>query len=85
MHKSKFNKSKCSTCRFRGNLSSTSVDNIYCNYTTLADKTCLHRVGKQVRDRRGSNYNNCKLYSEGKRMQDKADWKENNMAGLRSL
>ena len=65
MHKTKFNKRKCATCKYRRKLSAGNVSNLCCNYSSIFDQTCLHVVDGKVQDRRGDKYNNCKLYVEG--------------------
>ena len=58
-----FNKKKCANCIYKGG----AVDNEYtmfCNYAFIADQTCLHRVGKEIVDRGGTDSEHCLLYTE---------------------
>ncbi len=63
-HKSKFNKNKCKKCKYHGG-ANINGNTIHCYYANTG-KTCLHRVGKEIIDRRGNDYNNCLLYERGK-------------------
>lgn len=64
MGRSKFNKTRCKQCIYHRGLGVNA--NIYCNYSCVEDSTCLY-VGedKQVHDRRGSDYDDCKLFIKG--------------------
>lgn len=72
---SKFNKAKCAKCKFRCNVSASagaeykqSNRNIGCYYGELSHKgTCLQIQDGKLVDRRGDDYNNCKLYEKGNR------------------
>ena len=75
--KTKFDKHKCAKCRYRGmgcGASSIKVGSrmlaIYCNYC-ITGTTCLKADGKNVVDRRGKDYNNCKLFEEGPMLERK--------------
>ena len=70
----KFDKEKCATCRWscvNGNLGYTTgyfdekaqkyPIHVYCNVSATGD-TCLKRDGSRLVDRRGEDYDNCKLY-----------------------
>lgn len=83
--KSKFNKDMCKTCKFHGRITGIDTGSVFCNYASLNDETCLHRKGSRVIDRRGNNYDKCKLYEEGNQMRDSSNWQENNMSGMRNL
>jgi hypothetical protein len=36
-----------------------------CNYSCVTGTTCLHKTENGVEDRRGEDYNDCKLFLEG--------------------
>lgn len=61
-HKSKFNKRKCRTCKYHG----MESNKVICYYAGLKGRACLRRVGKEVVDTRGEDFNKCKLYERGK-------------------
>jgi len=78
-NKPKFDKKKCLKCRYHGTgcggypvkLNDRGITvTVYCNYTTLMDDTCLKRVKGEIVDRRGEDYHDCKLFEEGKAMED---------------
>ena len=83
--KTKFDKEKCKTCKFHGKISGVDTGTVFCNYASLNDSTCLYRTGSHVFDKRGNDPDKCKLYEEGKKIVDSANWQENNMSGLRNL
>ena len=58
-----FNKEKCARCFYKGGAIDHPSD-LFCNYAFIADQTCLHRVGKEVVDRRGNNSEHCLLFRE---------------------
>lgn len=72
--KAKFNKSKCLKCKyhykmsncFQGRTERGAYYSVVCNYASITDHTCLTREGNRVIDRRGEDYNDCKLFQEGK-------------------
>lgn len=72
-HKSKFDKTKCAKCQYRGIGSIGQPCRIkgryirlYCNFSGITDITCLKpEVNNNVVDLRGEDYNNCKLFIEG--------------------
>lgn len=61
----KFDKSRCASCMYRGRMQSIDSVNVYCAYAAITGETCLHMEGKQVVDRRGTDYSNCSLYQSG--------------------
>lgn len=69
----KFNKKKCLKCMYHGinhlgyptRIYGTTV-RAYCNYATITGQLCTFRDGRKTEDRRGKDYNDCKLYHEGK-------------------
>ena len=70
--KSKFNKKKCLKCKYHGTGCGHSVKTqagvlkVHCNYS-IVDKTCLQKLDDgTIIDRRGDDYDNCKLYEKGK-------------------
>ena len=65
MHRSKFNKKKCANCMYHRKIHAGNVHGIMCNYASVCDATCLHVVKGRVEDRRGSEYDSCKLYMAG--------------------
>lgn len=77
MDRPKFDKSKCLRCRYSVKISSgfsahdqtgASVQ-IVCDYSgsNKDGHTCLYRgADKKVHDRRGDDYNNCLLFTQGK-------------------
>jgi len=74
-NKPKFDKHKCLKCVYHGNCGAGwhIVDghgegaNVICNYATITGFTCLKRVARdELKDIRGEDFNNCKLYTEGK-------------------
>lgn len=67
----KFNKDKCKKCKYHRKFPSGQF--VFCNYASLTDQTCLRSIGKEVIDIRGDKYNGCKLFSEGKALDDKTD------------
>lgn len=68
-YKPKFDKKKCKRCKYRGRgtgyIVKTGFSPIHCDYARTNDQTCLTRIGKDVIDRRGNDYNNCLLFEEG--------------------
>ena len=79
----KFNKEKCKTCMFHG-VANTMEIKVYCNYILLTEQACLYCDGKGTKDKRGNDFENCKLYQKGKRMPDKQNWSEtHNTIGAR--
>lgn len=61
--KTKFDKQKCKSCMYCGRRQTYhSAGFMYCNYAGIEGQTCLHKVGKDIVDRRGDDYDNCKLY-----------------------
>jgi hypothetical protein len=70
--KPKFNKRKCAKCKYHGNCGAGYVvkingvtRNIICNYSGVTRNTCLVRDGKNVIDKRGDDFDHCKLYEKG--------------------
>ena len=64
MGKSKFNKRKCMQCTYHRGIKSTG--GIYCNYGCITDQTCLTKgEDGKIYDRRGDDYNDCKLFVRG--------------------
>lgn len=62
-----YDKKKCKTCKYHGNMSGMYQNGTWCNYSGLSnDGTCLKRVGDEVIDRRGGDSKNCLLYEKGK-------------------
>ena len=83
----KFNKKKCAKCKWRGYghggyLTKVGEDkdgkdivmHVYCNYTSLNNKSCIQRKNKNnpydVYDIRGDEYNHCLLFEEGPYRED---------------
>lgn len=70
-HKSKFNKHKCAKCQYMGKASvsygSRATGGIYCDYGNRTGQTCIYRSGREILDRRGDDFNNCKLYERAKK------------------
>lgn len=76
--KPKFNKHKCLNCKYHneityGHYVRVKVGDKYkqlhvgCDYANITHQTCLYLYeNKQVQDRRGTDYNNCLLYEQGK-------------------
>ena len=64
-HKSKFNKSKCATCKYHGKLNNGDGRKVHCYYVGSTGRACLRRVGKEVIDIRGNDFNNCLIYEKG--------------------
>ena len=76
-NKPKFRKSKCIKCKYHGlgghgylvNINGKGI-HIYCNYS-VTGKTCLKPSGPfETIDIRGEDYDDCKLFSPGKRIQE---------------
>lgn len=63
-HKSKHNKSICRRCAYHI-IVGGNRQNLMCNYSCVTGTTCLHKTENGVEDRRGEDYNNCKLFLEG--------------------
>jgi hypothetical protein len=79
MKKTKFSKSKCKTCIYHGKITGIASGTIYCNYASTTDHTCLKRGEHgEIIDIRGDDRYDCKMYKEGKRIPEEADWKEHN-------
>lgn len=74
--KPKFNKDKCLKCVYRledangflGKNERGEGISCMCNYAGVTGHTCLHTVKGQTKDRRGEDYEDCKLFSEGNRL-----------------
>ena len=78
-----FNKKKCRKCKYhsyvghavqRGEYTGDYRDNQVVCFYSIRSKSghgCLHRVGKEVIDRRGTDPENCKLFEEGEMERDK--------------
>lgn len=63
--KSKYNKKKCATCIYRGTHGASGLGvKYYCNFSD-AGKSATIRIGKDVIDTRGGDFNNCLLYEKG--------------------
>lgn len=60
MKQSKYDKSKCSKCKWRGKLSFG-----FCCYYSLSGQSAYRRQGKELIDARGEDYYNCKLFKQG--------------------
>lgn len=85
----KFDKEKCATCRWscvNGNLGYTTgyfdekaqkyPIHVYCNVSATGN-TCLEREGNKLVDRRGEDYDNCKLYvTDAKKEKEHIERKE---------
>lgn len=70
--KSKYNKKKCATCVYRGTHGAAGLGvKYYCNYADTG-KSATKRVGKEVIDTRGGDFNNCLLYEKGAQRKGKA-------------
>lgn len=65
----KFDKKKCKRCKYHargaGYVVKTGLSPVHCDYARAHDQICLTRVGKEVIDRRGNDFNNCLLFEEG--------------------
>ena len=70
-----FNKQKCKTCKYHGYLGSSGYEipyNVMCNYAAITNQTCHYKgEGGKVEDRRGSDPENCQLYTEGRQYKRK--------------
>ena len=66
--RSKHNKAKCRTCAYH-RIMGGGVHMI-CNYSCITGQTCLYKTDKGIEDRRGDDYNNCKLYRKGVALED---------------
>lgn len=60
-----FNKAKCKKCKYHGR----GFSGVVCYYSVYKNKSCLYRDGKEVKDRRGRDPNECLLFEKGE--QDK--------------
>lgn len=75
----KFNIEKCKKCKYRGAISGATkrhytktVVNVICNYSGITGHTCLYSdATNKTCDRRGEEYDNCKLFVEGALMRNK--------------
>lgn len=67
----KFDKKKCKKCKYHRKFPSGQF--VFCNYASLTDQTCLKKVGKEIIDIRGDKFDGCKLFCEGKAMDDKIE------------
>lgn len=71
--KPKFDKKKCLKCMYHGTgcggfpiRTTKRTITVYCNYSNT-DDTCLKRINNgRIIDQRGDDYNNCRLFVEGK-------------------
>ena len=62
-----FNKKKCEKCKFHGRMmGSTGYSQVFCYYSAHNQRSCLERDGKRIKDRRGNDPNECKLFESGK-------------------
>lgn len=66
--KSKYNKEKCVKCIYKVKLmcNDGSGYNVACDYANKGESCCLYREGKEVKDRRGGDFNKCLLFEEKK-------------------
>ena len=81
--KPKFDKNKCLKCKYR-NTSNTlgyvikhnnKPVHIHCDYAFLTKTTCLQPgPNNTVVDLRGEDYNNCMLFVEGNRQENKSEF-----------
>jgi hypothetical protein len=70
-----YNKKKCVKCKYHGYFGSKSYVTsdesagrfIMCDYAKYTGRTCLYSEHGKVKDRRGVDSNNCKLYEPGNR------------------
>ena len=70
----KFDKHKCAKCKYHGSTSCGTVvrlkgqpNRVHCDYAFATDCTCLKPgPNNTVIDMRGDDYDNCKLFVEGK-------------------
>ena len=46
---------------------SRATGGIYCDYGNRTGQTCIYRSGREILDRRGDDFNNCKLYERAKK------------------
>ena len=65
---SKYNKEKCAKCCYKVKLTLNDGNgyNIACDYSSKSGTTCLYKEGREVKDRRGGDFNNCLLFKEKK-------------------
>lgn len=80
MNKPKFDKKKCLTCTYHGDGVGYCVripakggtfthKTVNCNYAGVTGETCLKPApNNTIIDLRGDDYDNCKLYKEGKQI-----------------
>lgn len=65
----------CARCKYHGYFGAKpedggSITNVMCDYSgTAHDGTCLKRVNGELIDRRGSKFDECLLFVEGKRVE----------------
>ena len=80
MAKAKFDKKKCVRCIYHGvgkcghsvRLLNGGTERVHCNYSGVTDSTCLKPApNNTVVDMRGDDFNNCKLFVEGARLEGK--------------
>ena len=62
-------KTKCRRCKYRGGANAAYL--LFCNYSAIADQTCLHRENGKIVDRRGTDPNNCLCFEEGRVVNEK--------------
>lgn len=81
MSETKFDRSKCRSCIYRGRVSGGQqyikgerINNVCCNYAAITGNTCLkYNNAHKLDDIRGDNYDECKLYKKGKAIQNTPD------------
>lgn len=56
-----FNKAKCKKCKYHGR----GFSGVVCYYSVYNNRACLYRDGKEVKDRRGQDPNECLLFEKG--------------------
>ena len=61
---------QCKSCRWRGEFETSKLpeEKIFCRWFDFnAPKTCIYADGKETKDRRGTDPNNCLLYKRGRK------------------
>lgn len=81
--KPKFSKHKCLTCCYHAENTTASYPTyrksghrvrVYCNYASITGHTCLQPAeNNTVVDSRGEDYNDCKLYRQGAKIETEID------------
>ena len=64
-------KRKCKKCVYHNTLLSGKY--VICNYGLITGTTCLTANGRKTTDKRGNDYDRCKLFEEGAMIKDRVD------------